>query len=320
MNWNMGYQDRDYFREEHTPYLDLIRSTRVCWGIVIVIAVLYFACLFTDDSAQPLRNYLQLDPSAMVQQWQWHRLVTAIVVADQPWHLLFALFILWLVGHELEQLVGGMEFGMEFLAFFLVACILSNLTLTLMYYYVGPEHAQFPFVPQVASFGPAGGALAVLAWAVMLGPLRVAHYFMIPMPMWIFGGLVLVLELFFFLQTQPAKIRLAVHGASLLFGLAYGWFQWRLLGWPRAHRQVRSPARRQLTAVLQSPSRRQLREEPKVPERDEPLTRGRAVDEQLEAKLDAVLEKVSQSGMDSLTEEEKNILKRASEVMKRRKL
>ena len=51
---------------------------------------------------------------------------------------------------------------------------------------------------------------------------------------------------------------------------------------------------------------------------DGEITR-RTVDEQLEAKLDAVLEKVSTSGMQSLTEEEKSILKKASEVMKRRK-
>ena len=35
--------------------------------------------------------------------------------------------------------------------------------------------------------------------------------------------------------------------------------------------------------------------------------------------MDAVLEKVSNSGMASLTDEERSILKRASEVMKRRK-
>jgi hypothetical protein len=45
----------------------------------------------------------------------------------------------------------------------------------------------------------------------------------------------------------------------------------------------------------------------------------RGVDEQLEAKLDHVLEKVSQYGRDSLTPEERDILLRASEIYKRRR-
>jgi hypothetical protein len=45
----------------------------------------------------------------------------------------------------------------------------------------------------------------------------------------------------------------------------------------------------------------------------------RSVDEQLEAKLDHVLEKVSRYGRDSLTPDEQEILKRASEIYKRRR-
>ena len=43
------------------------------------------------------------------------------------------------------------------------------------------------------------------------------------------------------------------------------------------------------------------------------------VDEHLEAKLDQVLEKVARHGQDSLTESERQILFRASEVYKRRR-
>ena len=43
------------------------------------------------------------------------------------------------------------------------------------------------------------------------------------------------------------------------------------------------------------------------------------VDEQLEAKLDAVLEKVARTGKDSLTDNEKQILMRASEIYKKRR-
>jgi hypothetical protein len=43
------------------------------------------------------------------------------------------------------------------------------------------------------------------------------------------------------------------------------------------------------------------------------------VDEHLEAELDAILEKLSRTGREGLTEQEREILKRASEVYKRKR-
>jgi len=61
-------------------------------------------------------------------------------------------------------------------------------------------------------------------------------------------------------------------------------------------------------------------------EEDEPSTPVRAavpaaadVDEQLEARMDAVLQKVSDHGIESLTEQERNILLQASERIKRKR-
>jgi len=309
----MGYQDREYFRESHSPYLNLIRSTRVCWGLVIVIALVFLATLFTQETTDPLQDYLRIDPTAMVQDWQWHRLLTAVFVADKAWHLAFALVLIWLIGHELEQMVGGLEF----FAFFLVSTILSNLSVTLVYYYLMPGHGMALFGAGVASFGPAGPALALLAWAVMLNPHRVATYLFVPMPLWIMGMVVMVFDLFFFMQHQPMAIRLAVHALSVPFACAYAFFDWRLTSWRRFTRKM--PAQRQLSSVLQFPARQSNgKSEEQPPATTTPMLR-RTVDEQLEAKLDAVLEKVSASGMQSLTEEEKSILKKASEVMKRKK-
>jgi len=308
----MGYQDREYFRESHSPYLNLIRSTRVCWGLVIGIALGFLATLFTQETTDPLQEYLRIDPTAMVQDWQWFRLLTAVFVADNVWHLVFALVLIWLIGHELEQMVGGLEL----FVFFLVSTILSNLAVTLVYYYVEPRHG-FGFGTGVASFGPAGPALALLTWAVMLNPHRVTTYLFVPMPMWIVGGLVMVFDVFFFMQHQPMAVRLAVHALSVPFAGLYALFDWRLTGWRRVTRRI--PAQRQLSSVLQMPARRtNVKSDERPPVTPSTITR-RTVDEQLEAKLDAVLEKVSTSGMQSLTEEEKSILKKASEVMKRRK-
>jgi hypothetical protein len=59
--------------------------------------------------------------------------------------------------------------------------------------------------------------------------------------------------------------------------------------------------------------------------REEPVSVAAAVpdspgvDEHLEAKLDAVLEKLARAGKESLTDTERQILMRASEIYKRRR-
>jgi hypothetical protein len=50
-----------------------------------------------------------------------------------------------------------------------------------------------------------------------------------------------------------------------------------------------------------------------------PAPSEKLIDEQLEAKLDAVLEKVARTGKESLSEPERQILLRASEIYKRRR-
>jgi hypothetical protein len=61
-------------------------------------------------------------------------------------------------------------------------------------------------------------------------------------------------------------------------------------------------------------------EEPKTPVHAiQAQVAPRDVDEQFEARMDAVLQKVSNHGMDSLTEKEREILQQASERMKRKR-
>src|SRR5262249_5307043 len=59
-------------------------------------------------------------------------------------------------------------------------------------------------------------------------------------------------------------------------------------------------------------------EEPQTPVRVAAAPAVREVDEQLEARMDAVLRKVSDHGIESLTEQERNILLQASERIKRK--
>jgi membrane associated rhomboid family serine protease len=320
----MGYQDRDYFRNQKHPYWALLESTRACWGIILAHVIIFLIIVLAQDGRHSVEDALRLDPHAMVQHWQLYRLLTASFVVDNPWHLGFALLLVWLIGQELEVIYGSLEF----LTFYIIANVIGNLSQFLALQFAFPnqlvnltvirgEGGELGFLPFM-EFGPSSAALSLLFIGVLHYPYRMVTYLFVPMQMWIFGLIALAVDLFFFMQNVPAIFRLAVHGPTLLWALSYQQFNWRLwrdISWPP---RFRRPLRRQLAPIAQSrPKSVKLVLEEEFS--DLPVQRTpRVVDEQLEAKMDAVLEKVGKSGMDSLTEEEKNTLKHASEVLRKK--
>jgi hypothetical protein len=86
--------------------------------------------------------------------------------------------------------------------------------------------------------------------------------------------------------------------------------QWRLLNlWPDFSAWRRQRARSRLRIYREE-------DEPQTPVR---VAAASDVDEQLEARMDAVLRKVSDHGIESLTEQERGILLQASERLKRKR-
>ncbi|MBL8823678.1 MAG: rhomboid family intramembrane serine protease [Planctomycetia bacterium] len=306
----MGYQDRDYFRDERRPFLDLIRSSRTCWVIIVVAALFYLLIAFSADSSQPVDEYLQLDSQAMVSPWQWYRLFTAGFVDDQPWHLAITLLLIWLIGHDLEVQAGSREF----ISFALVCLVISNLTLLMVSWYIHP-------VRHLPAFGLTGFCVGLWTWATWASPYHTVNLAFIHIPRWILFLLLILLEAFFFMQFQPVALRLAALVPPMLLALIYAQFDLKLTEWYQTFsssaRSSRKAVAHSETRNLQEKRRVLTREMQSASERNN--TGNMKIDEQLEAKLDAVLEKVSQSGMQSLSDNEKKILKDASEIMKKRK-
>jgi hypothetical protein len=107
-----------------------------------------------------------------------------------------------------------------------------------------------------------------------------------------------------------------VHLAGAAFGFLYYKFQWRMMGVWEEIRSWFGTARR----FRPRPRLRVYREEePATPVALPSGGPAREVDEHLEAQVDAVLEKVSRHGQASLTDHEREILFRASEVYKKKR-
>jgi membrane associated rhomboid family serine protease len=329
----MGIHDREYYRREGPSFLDSFHLRgRVCKWLIGLNLVIWVAQLLTRTALQPGFPFLLPGPvtdalilnTQKVLDGQVWRLLTYAFLHDPGigfapgqfyFHILFNMLFLWWFGSDMEEMYGPREF----LAFYLTAAFLGGVAYTIIGALTNHQNC----------LGASGAVTAVMVLCALHFPNRtILLFFVLPVPLWLFVGFQVVQDTFLFvnqtmeqihqvLRIEPLKTRVAVsvHLAGAAFAFAYYKLQWRLTGflsrfsaW-KAHRS--------------RPRLRVYREEERRPSEaitaavPPPLSRD--VDEQLEAKLDAVLEKVARSGQASLTESERQILLRASEVYKRRR-
>ena len=146
-------------------------------------------------------------------------------------------------------------------------------------------------------------------------PRRIVYAFMmLPMPIWLFAIVNVGQDVLIFTGRYESRVAAVVHLAGAAFAVAYYNWQRNIVEILRGLMFWKSlPARPRLK--LFSPDAG--KEEPVAVSANSAPTM--AVDEHLEAKLDAVLEKIAKSGKDSLTPQEEQILKQASEMYKRKR-
>lgn len=316
----MGIYDRDYYRREGPGFLDsLTRRGQVCkWLIGINAAVFLLEFLTRYQSPvgwgeygpeafrwhYPIIDWFALDVRAVMQGQVWRLLTYAFLHEPMSiWHITFNMLFLWWFGADVEDIYGPREF----LCFYLVAAFLGGLAFQLGWMFnlnMSPRAGML-------CIGASGAVTAVLVVCACHYPTRIIYLFMIlPVPIWLFVALEVLSDLFGFLG-GGGQTAYTVHLAGAAFGFFYHYCNWRVANWLPSF------------AFLQ---RQRGRPNLRVYRNDDPPTPvpvaappDANVDEQLEAQLDAVLEKVARSGQNSLTESEKQILMRASEIYRRRR-
>jgi membrane associated rhomboid family serine protease len=322
----MGIYDRDYYRREGPSYIgSFMERGKVCkWLILINVGCYLLQAVTTDvrhtrearpisdgedqfesvfvprQPRQPFTEAMRLDAPAVLHGQIW-RLLTYAFMHAGIMHIAFNMLFLWWFGTDVEDLYGPVEF----LTMYLTAAVIAGLA------FVGAWKAGFGDFPFCV--GASGAIMAVVVICAFHYPTRIIWIFgLVPVPIWLFVLFAVLKDWTAFVSHEEAGIAVTAHLGGAAFGAAYYKFHWRLSslfsGWRTAVRRSRPRARLRV-----------YREEEEG--RPAPLTVPPTadVDEQLEAKLDAILEKVARSGQGSLTEPERQLLLRASEVYKRRK-
>ena len=303
----MGIQDRDYYREGPS-FLDRMgQQGATVWLIAVTVGVFFGQILSQMPGKEsPLVTLGAYDPRAILDGEVW-RLLTACFLHSGLWHLFFNMLVLHWAGGKLEELRGPRESVL----FYLIGGVAANV-LFLAAYLGG-------LTGDARAIGASGAVTAALVvFACHFPHSQVRLWFVLPMPVWVATLLFVGLDCMFGFSNVPdprGNIAYFGHLGGAAFGLLYYQSGIRL-----SSLFTRSPKTRARPRLRVIPAPSDERPEP-VGAAVAPAPRAVSApaDEQLEAKLDAVLAKVSKHGPESLTAEEREILQKASELYKKRR-
>jgi membrane associated rhomboid family serine protease len=253
------------------------RPRVVLLGLIGLNAIAFVAQLFLD-AYQPgfVREYLGLSDRGVHAAYGW-QFITAIFLHDGPWYLAGNTLVLYLLGRDVESIIGQRQFLFLYLAG-AVAGELGHL-----------------FLMPAASvlFAASGGVAAVLvAYATILPELELTSMFLLLLPVRLKAKYLAYAAFAIALWGVTLDRGGAVAHSAYLGGLVAGWSYAHILGFGRA-------------SILQ----RTLRQRRAEAERYRAMTSEQFISEE----VDPILDKISREGMQSLTWTERRTLARAQE-------
>ncbi len=303
----MGIYDREYYRRDGPSFLQsLTERGKVCkWIILANVGVFVIQVVSGTSGDRWFTEALELRTWDVLHGELW-RLLTYAFLHDPTsvFHILFNMLFLWWFGTEIEEMYGPWEF----LSLYLAAAVVGGLGFMGTDLVWGWDRIE----QALPCIGASWAVMAVMVVYACHFPYRqILVFFFLPMRVWLVVVLALAIDAFGLLSGNTNGVAVGCHLAGAAFGFVYFKRQWRLLNlWSWARSQKR--ARPRLRVYREESAPTPVAVTVPAPPRED-------VDEHLEAKLDAVLEKVARYGQDSLTDSERQILFRASEVYKKRR-
>jgi len=299
----MGILDRDYYRDDRRGWGD--GGLRAIPALIALTVGVFVVQLFSGPGRpafDPLYSGGAFYFDGVVAGDVW-RLVTSFFVHNpRNWFaIIFGMLALYWFGTDLEDHYGTRRF----VWFYLLAGLFGSAGKMAM--------GAFGVEPNVLTAGAAGPVFAVLTLYALHYPTRqILVMFVIPVPVGLLVVLVIVAYSLFFVGGGGSKMEISVPLLGALFGGAY--YKLATASFPRRSGASRSERLRPKLALRRVDPPDDVEDDPTP----EPRPRSGKPDEYLEARLEAVLEKISRSGRDSLTAEENAVLLQASEVYRKK--
>lgn len=289
----MGIYDRDYYRPQ-PPGISLGGPrTIVATLILINVAVFLADGLFTPRDHQ-ITELLSARVGTLTQPWMWWQLLTyGFTHSSWPdyWHILGNMLGLWFLGRDIELTYGRKEF----LRLYLTLLVFGSV--------VWCVSCKFQGVPDGVHLVGASGAVVgiVVLYALHFPRRTLLLYFVIPIPAWLLGVLLVLSDLYGAASGGAGRVAYSVHLAGAGFALLYyrfGWNLGRLTG-----------GRFSLAWLKRRPKLRVHRPENRDPDN---VPSDKPSNDKLSKEVDRILEKIHRQGEASLSRSERRTLEAAS--------
>ncbi len=297
----MGFEDRDYYREER-PALSVTAPRSAVVVLLIINVAVWIADALTPE--QPgggrwLSDHLAVTGETLTRPWFWWQFVT-YGFAHAPfnfWHILGNMLGLFLFGRDIEWHYGRAEFVRLYLALVVAA----GLAWAVVNKAMGVDPPPM--------YGASGAVTGVVILFALNYPHRtVLLFFVVPMPAWVLGVILVASNLFSSITETGSNVAFGVHLAGAAF--AYVYFR---LGW-NFGRMAPETWRLRLPRLVGRPRLRvHDPEEAADPEPDV------SPEEGLAEEVDRILAKIHRQGEASLTRKERRTLEAASRQYQRKR-
>ena len=253
------------------------RPRVILLGLIGANVIAFVAQIFLD-AYQPgfVREYLGLSDRGVHAAYGW-QFFTAIFLHDGPWHLAGNVLILFLLGRDVESIIGQRQF----LFLYLAGAVAGEL-----------GHLFLMPATSVLFAASGGVAAVVVTYAIILPELELTSMILLLIPVRLKAK-----------YLAWGAFAIAIWGVTLdrggtvahsayLGGIVAGWIYAHLLGFGRV-------------SILQ----RKVRQRHTETERYRAMTPDQFISEE----VDPILEKISREGLQSLTWSERRTLARAQE-------
>jgi membrane associated rhomboid family serine protease len=312
------YNERDYYRPTgfggFSVFPPVIKNLLIINGIVYLINNLILANLVVGGipaeiiitryfALIPLSGFsLGLNPltgetiTFLFYPWQ---LITYQFIHGGFSHILFNMLALWMFGMEIENIWGSKKF----LLFYLLCGVGGAILQLLFQFFIGEGSA-----PTVGASGAIFGVM--VAFAMMFPDRYIYIYFLIPVKA---KYLIVILVIFEFMSAgQPSLVAHIVHIGGALVGFLFIIFdKGNQFSIGKMINSIKRPTHGSTNAAR---FKRKFPTEPDVEDAEfyEINSKKKENIEVTQEEIDRILDKISQSGYQNLTEREKKILFEAS--------
>ncbi len=314
----VGLDSRDYMTEGEG---DGGSSVRLWSGLsatarLIIINVVVFLAWQIWPRSTLLYDHLMVSPDGLLEHGRVWTLVTYSFSQRELWHLFWNMVFLYWFGSDLEQVYGR-----------------RNLAVVYLVGAVGGALAQVAFNVHQGwltrpMLGASASVMAVVVATTLLFPTRrVLIWGVIPAPLWALAAVYLLVDVFGFARELGGAFSRVGHVGHLGGAVAGALFKvldlrpfrggpapasarggrsvvsWLSTAWRRRRIRVLPPLRDE------APPPARARDDEDVAPTLDPAKR---IDPAVEERVDELLRKINREGLQSLTNEEKAFLERAS--------